>query len=83
MEQFLSCVTFAVGLFAQDPAVRVSEDEAQKALITSVNPEYPPIAKQMHLAGKVRVDAYIDPDGNVDQVKIVNGNPLFSCLAAP
>ena len=58
--------------------MRVSEEEAKKAVITRVNPEYPAMAKQMHLAGKVQVDAYIDADGNVDQVKVVNGNPLFT-----
>jgi len=74
----LSCVILSVGLLAQEPPVRVSEEEAKKAVLTRVNPEYPPMAKQMHLAGKVQVDAYIDSDGNVDSVKIVNGNPLFT-----
>lgn len=77
MKLFLSCIVLSAGLLAEDPPVRVSEADAKKAVLTRVNPEYPPMAKQMHLAGKVQVDAYIDSDGNVDQVKVVNGNPLF------
>lgn len=78
MKLILSCMLLSVGLWAQDPAVRVSEEEAKKAIVTRVNPEYPAMAKQMHLAGKVQVDAYIDADGKVDQVKVLNGNPLFT-----
>ena len=78
MKLFLCGVFVSVGLLAQDQAVRVSEEEAQKAVITRVNPDYPAMAKQMHLAGKVQVDAIIDADGNVEQVKVLNGNPLFT-----
>ena len=78
MKLFLSCIVLSAGLLAEDPALRVTEEEAKKAVISRVNPEYPPMAKQMHLAGKVQVDAYISPDGIVDQVKMVNGNPLFT-----
>ena len=78
MKLVLSYVFLSVGLLAQNVAVRVSEEAAKKAVLTRVNPEYPAMARKMHLAGKVQVDATIDPEGNVVEVKIVNGNPLFS-----
>ena len=62
---------------AQDTVVRIAEDEAKKLAINKVNPEYPAMAKQMRLSGKVQVDCVIDTDGGVEQVKVVNGNPLL------
>lgn len=63
--------------FSQD-LVRVSESEARKQLATKVDPEYPPMAKQMRLSGRVQVDCFIDQLGNVEKVQMVNGNALFS-----
>ena len=58
--------------------VRVSEAEARKLIVSKVDPEYPPMAKQMRLTGKVQVDCFIDSSGGVEKVQILNGNPLFS-----
>ena len=63
---------------AADEAVRVTEGEARKFIINKVDPEYPAMAKQLRLSGKVQVDCFIDPNGAVEKVQIVNGNPLFS-----
>jgi len=43
----------------------------------SVNPEYPPLARQAHAAGVVTVDAIIDEQGNVVQAHAVSGHPLL------
>ncbi len=69
-------LTMSLGL-SQD-LVRVSEEEARKLLVNKVDPEYPPLAKQMRLSGRVQVDCYIDPAGAVEKVTILDGNPLFS-----
>jgi len=60
---------------------RVSEDEAKKAITSKVNPEYPAMARQMRLGGKVQVDAYIDTDGKVEKVQVINGNALLTSAA--
>lgn len=43
----------------------------------SVDPEYPPLARQAHIAGVVIVDAIIDEHGNVVQAHAVSGPPLL------
>ncbi|HEY2545650.1 MAG TPA: energy transducer TonB [Candidatus Acidoferrum sp.] len=43
----------------------------------SVNPQYPPLARQTHAQGTVVVDAIIDEKGNVVQARAVSGNPLL------
>ena len=77
----LSAAVICPALRAEDPTRRVSEDEAKKAITTRTNPEYPPMARQMKLGGKVQVDAYIDTEGKVEKVQVVTGNPLLTSAA--
>jgi protein TonB len=53
---------------------------APKPILQSV-PEYPLIAKQAHIAGNVVIDAVIDEQGNVVDMKIVSGPPLLYLAA--
>ena len=46
-------------------------------LTYSVNPAYPPLARDAHIGGTVVVDAVIDEHGNVVQARIVSGHPLL------
>jgi periplasmic protein TonB len=77
----LSAVVICPVLRADDLTRRVSEDEAKKAITSKTNPEYPPMARQMRLGGKVQVDAYIDTEGKVEKVEVVTGNPLLTSAA--
>lgn len=72
---------FAGAVAAQEGIIRIPESEARKALVARTDPEYPAMARQMHLAGRVIVDIYIDEDGKVEDVKPVNGNALLSSAA--
>jgi TonB family protein len=44
-------------------------------------PEYPPIAKQAHASGAVKVQVTIDESGNVIYAKAVAGHPLLQAAA--
>jgi protein TonB len=57
--------------------VRVGSNLKPPRQILSVNPEYPPLARQAHIAGTVLVDAVIDEQGNVVQARAVSGAPLL------
>jgi hypothetical protein len=46
-------------------------------LINSVQPVYPPLAKQSRVEGKVRFAAVIGVDGRVQELKLIEGNPLL------
>jgi TonB family protein len=65
-------------LWAQDTSIRVAEPELKKAAVTKVNPEYPAIARQLHLAGRAEVEVYVTPDGDVEKVQPLSGNPIFT-----
>jgi periplasmic protein TonB len=77
----LLSVGVSTPLWAEEFTLRVSEEQATKAIKSKVNPEYPAMARQMKLGGKVQVDAYIDADGKVEKVQVVNGNALLTSAA--
>jgi TonB family protein len=73
------CLFACAGLLAaQDALLRVSEFEARKAIIKKVDPEYPAMARQVRLSGKVQVDVVIAETGSVEKVSVIKGNVLLS-----
>ena len=83
--RFVCAMCLALGLVslapAQDGAIRVSEAEAKKAIVSKSDPDYPEIARKMHLSGRVVVDIFIDEEGKVENAKPVNGNALLTGAA--
>ncbi len=53
-----------------------------KAAVTRVDPEYPPMAKQMKISGEAEVEVLVSTDGSVEKVDIVKGNAILSNAAA-
>ena len=47
----------------------------------SIDPEYPPLARQTRISGTVVIDAVIDERGNVVQARAVSGHPLLVAAA--
>ena len=48
------------------------------ALIYKVQPQYPAIARAIHLAGTVYLRAIIATDGTVRQLEVISGNPILA-----
>jgi TonB family protein len=53
----------------------------ERAIKTRVSPVYPEIAKRLRITGAVRVEAVVDPEGKVSDVKTVSGNHMLSSAA--
>lgn len=68
-------------LVAQETEVHVSQSEAMKAAREKPAPEYPAIAKQLHLEGEVQVQAHISENGSVEDVKPLTGNAVLASAA--
>ena len=58
---------------AQDTASEAGKRKAR----TKVAPEYPALAKQMNVTGKVKIEATVAPDGHVTNTRVVGGSPLL------
>jgi protein TonB len=57
--------------------VRVGGRIRPPKAITQVRPNYPPLARQAHIQGQVQIDAILDGQGNVIDMKVVSGPPLL------
>ncbi len=61
--------------------VPVSQGTAGGVLVHKVQPVYPPEARRLHRAGSVVIDAVVNVEGQVDDLKLVSGDPLLSAAA--
>jgi protein TonB len=57
--------------------IRVGGHVRPPKIIVKVQPEYPPLARQVHIQGQVQIDAVLDEQGNVIEMKVVSGPPLL------
>jgi TonB family protein len=59
-------------------------DEGRRKTRTKVAPVYPDLARRMSVAGKVKIEVVITPDGHVKSTRVVGGHPLLvqSCQDA-
>lgn len=55
-----------------------STAETTRQVARRVPPEYPEIAERMKLTGTAQVQASVNPDGTVKDVKILGGHPLLA-----
>ncbi|HZC25331.1 MAG TPA: energy transducer TonB [Candidatus Binatia bacterium] len=55
---------------------------AERRLLTRVEPEYPETLKQLHIGGTVRLAVTISPKGAVEGVELLGGNPILGEAAA-
>jgi periplasmic protein TonB len=73
-----SAWVMAAALFAQaaEP-LRVAPDGQESRLIYAPRPEYPKLARQMRISGRVRLAALIGRDGTVQELRLIGGHPLL------
>ena len=62
---------------AEKETTPVKPEQAEENLVKKVAPVYPPLAKDLRLQDKVRVQVVISKTGNVASVKVLSGHPLF------
>lgn len=67
---------------AQDAPKKVTKAEGSTAVTTRVQPEYPPMARQLKIEGPVELEAVVGESGVVEKVSIVSGNPVLTRPAA-
>ena len=82
MKYFWHCIALAalLGAFAwaQDEPKKITRGEALSAVATKVQPEYPPVARQLRIQGTVELQVLVAETGEVLKVDIVSGNPMFT-----
>jgi TonB family protein len=85
MKQRVRSIGLVVALVLSTSAVHVPKalaqgtpvDIAKRKVKTKVVPDFPVLAKQMNVTGKVKIEVTISPDGRVTSTKVVGGSPLL------
>jgi TonB family protein len=54
-----------------------STDESKRKVKTRVTPVYPELARRMNVAGRVKIEVVVSPDGHVKTTRLVGGHPLL------
>lgn len=82
--RFLRSITFLSILLAPmalRAEVRVQQADAVKFAVARPQPEYSPVARQMKITGRVDIEVVVTPDGAIESVKALAGNPLLTAPA--
>lgn len=58
------------------PQESAAESNSRK-IRTKTAPEYPALARQLNVTGKVKLEVTISPDGRVTNARTVGGSPLL------
>ena len=56
---------------------RAQQDDISRKVKTRVFPSYPELARRMSIAGVVKVQVVVAPNGSVKSTKVVGGHPLL------
>lgn len=73
---FLS-VALGVGLISVKAQQTQSEELIRRAK-TRVQPLYPELARKMNIAGTVKIEVVVDPNGTVKDARVVGGHPVLA-----
>jgi protein TonB len=57
--------------------IKVGGNVQQANLVKQVKPPYPPLARQARIQGTVILEAVINRQGSVDQLRVISGHPLL------
>ena len=58
-----------------------SQQEAARKVKTRIEPTYPPLARQLNLSGKVKIEVTVAADGHVVNARVLGGNPVLAGAA--
>ncbi len=69
----------ALGMVVFSPSFSLAQEqpETQRKLVSRVVPEYPELARKMQIAGTVRIEAAVAPNGKVKFTQVLGGSPLL------
>ena len=73
-------VALSVGMISVKAQQAQSEELIRRAR-TRVQPAYPELARRMNIAGTVKIEVVVDPNGTVKDARVVGGHPVLASSA--
>jgi TonB family protein len=78
----LAVLTLAItAIPAHLRAQQTQNDEIVRRAKSKVEPMYPELARKMHLAGTVKIEVVVAPNGSVKEARILGGHPVLANAA--
>jgi TonB family protein len=78
----LAAVTMGLTLGAGSAGAQATQsDEIVRRAKTRVDPNYPELARKMNLAGTVKIEIVVAPNGTVKDARVVGGHPVLANAA--
>src|SRR5580704_9885869 len=74
--------SFAVAAIVVRAQESAAVESTKRKVKTRTVPDYPVIAKQLHITGKVKIEATIAADGHVISTHVVGGSPVLVAAAS-
>lgn len=71
--------TIQVG--AQQAQQQAQNDEIVRRAKSRVQPAYPDLARKMNIAGVVKIEVVVAPNGTVKDARVVGGHPVLAGAA--
>jgi TonB family protein len=68
---------FQVLLIVTTNAPAQETTDPARRIVTKVVPQYPTVARSLHLQGNVRADVLVAADGKVKSVDVMGGHPVL------
>ena len=72
-----SIITLLSAICLLSPAAFSRESGTKRKVSHRVVPDYPALARQMNITGKVKIEVTVAPDGHVKTTHAVGGSPLL------
>jgi len=73
----LAVITGAIHVGAQ----QAQNDEIVRRAKSKVQPAYPDLARKMNIAGTVKIEVVVAPNGTVKDARVVGGHPVLAGAA--
>jgi TonB family protein len=71
----------SLGISATAPprtgAQEQASESSKRKVKSHVDPEWPPLARKMNVAGKVKIEATVSAEGRVTNTRVVGGSPVL------
>jgi len=77
----LAAIALAAGLGVLALQAQEATGEIARRTKSRVQPVYPDLARKMNLAGTVKVEVVVAPNGSVKDAKVVGGHPVLANAA--
>jgi outer membrane biosynthesis protein TonB len=83
MRLWVRCTAVAICglvLAGARPTCSAQEEGAEnhRKIVSKVAPNFPPLAHDMHIAGAVKIEAVVAPNGTVRSTAILGGHPVLA-----